>query len=148
MGLWLTLGVDPAERTYEDIGRDNVTTGEVALWLEAKYSVMDKFWQMRGDDVAHLIVHNAVLAMEQEANTRAVMTTGIAEEVFRMGAKQSMDDTKELFDTYLTQQEHGMRVSPTVARHRHKGKRAKPESVTAFVDTGQYRDSFYCGIKE
>ncbi len=120
---------------------DGKTTGDVAEILEAKYHVMQTFYDMLGEDVVakalERSVANAVEAMMMGSNSASINLTAEAE-----------GEIEAAFRLFLSQQEMDGIVGgvPTQAAlngvsHRFKHPYAKRPARPSFIDTGQYQAS-------
>ena len=134
----LHLGV--IEYPYTDA--TGVTTGDVAEILEAKYHVIELFYQELGDDVSKTLELSAARAIQDlfaGAPPRSVSLTAEAE-----------GEIEAAFRLFLDQRELDGVVPgvPTQAairgvnhRLKHPYKKSNPERPS-FVDTGTYQQSF------
>ena len=120
---------------------DPKTTGDVATILEAKYHVMEHFWEAKKPEIA--------ASLEQ--------SMGDAIEALMMGATAAADpftaaasDIEAKFKHFLSQRELdslGYPGIPTKAAqngvsHRFKHPYAKRAPRPSFIDTGTYEASF------
>ena len=124
----------------------NITTGDVAEILEAKYHVMELFWQLHQGDVAADFEESLSGAME------TFFMGGPANlDVFGMATSKIEDRFKQM----LAMKELdalGYPGIPTRAamlghshRFKHPYKRRAPRP--SFVDTGQYQASFKAWVE-
>lgn len=138
MSLKLHLGVIdvPYVHAPDSKSTSAQTTGDVAEILEAKYGIMEFFWQEHSDAIAPLIAdfvagqleNIAMGAPPPEADSRIV---GRVADEFRL-----FIDNMEM---------NGQPGVPTKASLEGKSKRFKRNKGpprASFVDTGLYEDSF------
>ena len=122
----------------------NMTTGDVAEILEAKYAVMQTFFTKREGQIAKALEDSVTNFLEAQLS----------------GAPSNLDvfgpatqDIHEMFDTFITMKEmDGAPGVPTNASllgvsHRFKDRRGAP-GRPSFVDTGLYSSSFKAWMEE
>lgn len=123
------------------------TTGDVAEILEAKYHVMQTFYDLRRDKIAQFLTDSMAASLELRMKTgrtideRATLT---------YGGDQKIEAEFRAFLTAnematLLQQASGAVLSAAAARgvnHRFKHPYAARPARPAFVDTGLFRISF------
>ena len=134
-----TLHLGVIDLPYANAG--SATTGDVAEILEAKYHVMEIFWQLHGQEVADAICNSMVGAFESRVLHGA--PAGLDFYGTAMGV------AKQLFSRFLESKEMdalGYPGVPTKAAltgvsHRFKKKRGAP-GRPSFVDTGLFESSF------
>lgn len=123
------------------------TTGDVATILEAKYGVMETFFERHGDEIADAMADSMLGALEGALSGAPVNMNPLA------SAEQ---DVKEMFQEFIDQKEMDGMVAgvPTMAarrgvshRRRHPYKKGNPERPS-FVDTGLYRENMTAWIEE
>ena len=128
---------------------DGTSTGDVAKWLEDKYSVMGNFAALHADDIQEFVEIAFAEAIE---NVLAGQPAQLAKPM-----NQATDDIKALFATYLNNEEiaetgqEGVPTAAALAGKRTSFKKMKElkkprrRALTrrpSFVDTGMYRNSF------
>jgi hypothetical protein len=138
MTLTLHLGVDD----FPYANSSGKTTGDVAGILEAKYHVMESFYEDLGE---------TFFAKEIEESARNAVTSlinGTTANITLTG--QAEDNIKKRFDLFLSQQELDYTqpgiptlaslkgVNHSFAKPNAKGNPSRP----SFVDTGTFRTSF------
>jgi hypothetical protein len=135
----LNLGV-----AVEPYGDDGVTTGDVAEWLESKYSVMDNFAWLHGDDIAESLANSAAGALE----------TLLMGGVVKNPLARAESEIQARFGEYLEKEEikfTGQKGVPTQAaidgvRTRLK-KKTRAGRRPSFIDTGLYKSSFKAWVE-
>lgn len=128
-------------RKYKVRKVKGTTTGDVADYLEAKYHVVETFYEFHETDIA------AALEAEMQIQVDNLMMGGPVRALNLLGATEKI---KNMFDNFLSsgEMEHaGIPGVPTKAalagiRHGFKRPRSNKEPRPSFVDTGMYRDSF------
>lgn len=136
--LILHLGVVEFPYSGDEAGQ---TTGDVAEILEAKYGVMQNFFDtIGGDAIAKALERSVAHAVEN-------IQLG-SNSVFSLTA-EGEEEIQNAFDEFLTQQDMDGRVAgvPTQAAqmgvsHRFKHPYAQRAPRPSFVDTGLYLYSF------
>ena len=119
------------------------TTGDVAGYLEAKYHVMEHFFELHGAEIAEDLVQSLSDAFED-------LVSGAPAGLDPFGAATSAIEQR--FREMLTKKELdalGYPGIPTKAslegvNHRLKSKKGAPRP--SFIDTGQYQASFKAWI--
>jgi hypothetical protein len=117
------------------------TTGEVAEILEAKYHVMEVFYEVDEDEIVGFLAESLQGALEDHMGGAPA-----GRDPFAAGAEQ----IKARFDIFITQEEivgRGVPGVPTKAArrgvsHRFKSKKNPSGGRPSFVDTGLYLSSF------
>ena len=115
------------------------TTGDVASILEAKYHVMEIFWQLHGQELADGLTRSLLNSLEA-----LLMGSPVTQDPFG-GALGEIEDRFKQFLTLKEMDSLGYPGVPTRASllgvsHRFKNKRGSPRP--SFVDTGLYENSF------
>ena len=132
---------------------EGTSTGDVAEILEKQYSVMGNFADLHADEIQELVEISFAEAVE---NVLAGMPAQIAKPM-----NQAADDIKNLFTTYLNDEEiagtgqdgvptqaalDGVRTSLKMKKEIKNIKtyrsRVRGTRRPSFVDTGMYRNSF------
>lgn len=116
------------------------STGDVAEILEAKYHIMEHFYQLHGEEIGALLADSAAGALE------TLMSGGPA--AISLGAAGN-SKIEQLFKVFITSKEMdalGYPGIPTKASilgvdHRKKGGKGSP-GRPSFRDTGLYETSF------
>ena len=119
-------------------------TGDVAEFLEAKYHVIEVFYEVHQDEIAEAVVSSLTGTLEALAN-------GAPPQINAFGTAESK--IKVLFSDFLTNKEMddlGYPGVPTKASlegvsHRFKNRRGKP-GRPSFVDTGLYENAFLAWV--
>jgi hypothetical protein len=142
----LNLGV--IDVPYVD-SKDAQTTGDVADILEAKYHVMEIFYEQHAADVVMPALESSVSAVFENVVTGAPPP----EDIFAPGA----DVIRKAFDDFITKQEMDALGYPGVptqaARDRESQRFKRPYNKQpsrprpSFVDTGEYLDSFRAWVE-
>ncbi len=143
----LSLGV--WDIPYTDVGASNKeTTHEVALGLEQKYHVMEKFAEMHMNDIKHALGLAFTGAMGNVLAGQDHM------DALKGAFFESSSEIGKQFSQFLDNKELDGVVGgvPTKASlmgvsHRHKGKE-KQGPRPSFVDTGTYQASFTVELSE
>lgn len=118
---------------------DQITTGDVAEILEAKYGVMDAFWTRHGQEAVDALTEAIVGQTENLLAGGPVSGSPYAE------AESAIED---MFKQFLTQgeiEQMGIEGVPTQAAVRdvnHRLKKGRGKRRPSFVDTGLYQASF------
>ena len=139
-----TLHLGVIDVPYQ-VGRNGKTTGDVAEILEAKYHLMEKFWNRHGPDFVDGLVAGQVQSMEAAIDGRPV----------RVDTRSVLSDLQHEFRRFISSQEAervGIKGAPTKAaikgishRRRHPYARSNPRRPS-FRDTGLYMASMRAWI--
>lgn len=126
---------------------NEMTTGDVAEILEAKYHVMEIFYEMHKEDVAKDLAESVVGALE------TIMMGGPADLDALGGATSKIEERFRDFLTNREMEKLGYPGVPTQAaldgvNHRFKHPYAqKNKRRPSFVDTGLYQASFKAEVE-
>ena len=122
--------------------RSAVTTGDVAEILEAKYHVMETFYELHQEEIGDLIVRSLAAKIE------TIQQGGYAgyDEPFA-GATSVIEDEFKQFLSQKVMETLGIPGVPTKAAlagvsHRFKHPYAQRAARPSFIDTGLYQASF------
>lgn len=119
----------------------NMTTGDVAEILEAKYHIMELYWNL----------HEAQIAADlEESLSGALETFLLGGPIAATGFESALSKMEDSFKQMLSQRELdtlGYPGIPTLAAqmgvsHRFKRPYAKRPPRPSFIDTGLYQASF------
>ena len=132
-----TLHLGVVDLKYDE---KDVSTGDVAQWLENKYHIMEVFWEVEKDHVGDDMAEAARGALEN-----LLLGAPVSDNPFAAG----FDDIKKRFDDFITLQQVeklGIPNVPTQAAldgvsHRKKSRRTGKRRPS-FLDTGLYVQSF------
>jgi hypothetical protein len=132
-----TLHLGVVDLKYDE---KDVSTGDVAGWLEDKYHIMELFFEENREAIAEDMHGAAVVALERLYSGAPVSENPLA---------SGMDGIKKRFDDFITLQQVeklGIPGVPTQAAldgvsHRKKSKRVGKRRPS-FFDTGLYVQSF------
>lgn len=121
------------------------TTGDVADILEAKYHVMEIFWELHHVEILKILTQSSEGALESILLGAPIQLDPYGE----AGSK-----IKDMFSVFLTNKEMdklGYPGVPTQAAkdgvsHRFKNRRNKKGPRPSFIDTGLYEASFKAWI--
>jgi hypothetical protein len=118
----------------------NISTGDVAEILEAKYHVMEVYWQLHGQENADALVESIVGATES-----LMMGAPPSADPFG-GATSKIEDGFKRFLSEKEMDSLGYPGVPTKASlegvdHRKKNRKGTP-GRPSFIDTTQYVDAF------
>lgn len=139
-----TLHLGVADVPYQ-IGRNGKTTGDVAEILEAKYHVMERFWNRHGPDFVDGLVAGQVQAMEAAITGRPVT----------VDTRSVLSEMQHEFRRFISTREVervGIKGVPTQAalkgvshrrKHPYAGRNPRRPS---FRDSGLYMASFRAWI--
>lgn len=137
VGIELKLQLGVANFPYADAKR-SATTEQVAGWLEAKYHIMETFYEIHKTEIAEAMTASLTSALlGQEMGAPLVDPMGDA-----------MQKVELLFREFLTMREMetlGIPGVPTEAALRgvnHRMKRNHGPRRPSFIDTGLYETSF------
>jgi len=127
----------------------NVTTGDVAGWLEDRYHVMEIFFEEKKEDVAKALENSLAGAFE------TMLMGGNAAPSFSASASAE-SEIDSMFQDFLSNKEMeriGYPGVPTQAAldgvsHRFKRPYAKRAARPSFIDTGLYQSSFKSQLKD
>ncbi len=125
--------------------KDGTSTGDVAEFLEKKFHIMDKFYNMNEDFIAKEIENS--LAGELESIMMGKPEGG---DPFA----SAMNKTEQRFKEYITAEEHGIVTKARMGGTETVGSRFKRQyrkargRKTTFVDTGNYRKSFKAWVTD
>lgn len=131
---------------YQQGSNSGATTGDVAEILEAKYHVMEHFYEAHKEDIARNLEESLSDAIE------AVMMGAPSQNPFLAGASE----IETRFRHFLSQREMdslGYPGIPTKAAqkgvsHRFKHPYAKRAPRPSFIDTGLYEQSFRAWLEK
>ncbi len=136
----LHLGVE--DYSY---AKGGTTTGDVAEFLEDKFHVMEKFYNMNEEFIAKSIENSLVGELKS-----LMMGKPEGGDPFA----SAMNETENRFREYITAEEHGILTKArqqgtevTGSRFKRQYRKAKGRKTT-FVDTGNYRKSFKSWITD
>ncbi len=127
----ITFHLGVMDIPYED---ENTTTGDVAEKLEAKYHIMQTFFNRYGNDIADLMSKDLAAALENMLAGAPPTKDPLAE---------SMSRVHDLFSAFLDNEEmNGVPGVPTRRAllgisKRFKKKKGNPRP--SFIDTGTYQ---------
>ena len=119
----------------------NLTTGDVAEILEAKYHVMELYW----------FLHEAQIAADfEESLSGALETFLMGGPIAATGFESALSKMEDSFKQMLSQRELDMLGYPGIptlaaqmgVSHRFKRPYAKRPPRPSFIDTGLYQASF------
>lgn len=119
----------------------NMTTGDVAEILEAKYHVMEHFWTL----------HEAQIASDLEESLSGALETFLMDgPIAATGFESALSKMEDNFKQMLSQRELDMLGYPGIptaaamagVSHRFKRPYAKRPPRPSFIDTGLYQASF------
>lgn len=149
MSVTIHLGVTEMPYSFGDLGRSKKgkprasTTGDVAEILEAKYGVMQLFWEKHGQEAIDEM-HEALQGAFESTVLGApaspapfAAATGKIEEMF-----QQFIDMKEM-DGLAP----GVPTAASLAGVNHRFKRKRGPVRPSFKDTGLYESSFRCWVE-
>jgi hypothetical protein len=137
----------PRAKARADAAAAQVTTGEVAEFLETHYGVMEVFWNTHEDQCGALLTEGLKSAFEQLASGAGpVGLNPYAEAVSKIA---------DMFKLWLTSGEAeraGIPGTPTLAAQHRQSARFKSGTADknrpSFVDTGLYEASMTAWIEE
>lgn len=127
----ITFHLGVIDVPYED---ENTTTGSVAEELEARYHIMQTFFDRYGNDIAELMSKDLATSIENMFADAQPPSDPLAE---------SMSRVHDLFVAFLDNEEmNGMSGVPTRRAllgisKRFKNKKGDPRA--SFIDTGNYQ---------
>ncbi|MBA8062399.1 hypothetical protein HV077_08315 [Citrobacter freundii] len=127
----ITFHLGVIDIPYED---ENITTGDVAEYLEEKYQIMQTFFDRYGNDIADLMSKDLAANLENMLAGAPPLRDPLAE---------SMSRVHDLFVAFLDNEEmNGMSGVPTRRAllgisKRFKNKKGDPRA--SFIDTGNYQ---------
>lgn len=127
----ITFHLGVIDVPYED---ENTTTGSVAEELEARYHIMQTFFDRYGNDIAELMSKDLATSIENMFAGAPPLRDPLAE---------SMSRVHDLFVAFLDNEEmNGMSGVPTRRAllgisKRFKNKKGDPRA--SFIDTGNYQ---------
>jgi hypothetical protein len=115
------------------------TTGNVAVWLENKYHVMETYYELRGQFVADALAESLKSVLED-----LMMGAPVTIDPFGSGTSQIESDFKATLSQRLL--EGIIPGTPTMAAQKGVSRRFKsgygPLNRPSFIDTGLYQASF------
>lgn len=120
------------------------TTGDVASILENKYGVMDAFYRVHGDDVAHAVEDSLGGALESLMMGRMIDPWA--------GGMRSIEERFREFISSGEAEHVGIPGTPTKAAqrgvsHRFAHPYARRSPRVSFRDTGLYMNSFRAWVE-
>ncbi len=125
---------------------DNITVGDVAEILEAKYGIMEFFWDENSDRIGQVLLD----AVEGAAESAAMGAPATADPY-----AQGLSEIESMFRDMLTRRELDGRVDgvPTMAAQEGHSKRFKRphkrrKERPSFVDTGLYQGGFRAWVDD
>lgn len=128
-------------------GDNRMSTGDVAEILEARYGIMQFFWDRYGDEIREVIADALRGRMENQ-----LMGAPTTDELLPVG---SLSKVEEMFRSFLDNREMDGRVAgvPTGAArmgvsHRMLHPYARRAERPSFIDTGQYSTHFRAFVTE
>jgi hypothetical protein len=146
--MLLHLGVidipyaDAPKSRRSKTARGTQTTGDVAGWLEARYHVMETFFELHDQDVANDLANGLSGALENMMTGRSPLSA----DPF-LGATSAIEDRFKKFLSDREMEQIGYPGVPTMAaqmgvNHRLKRPYKRRPARPSFVDTGLYSASF------
>jgi hypothetical protein len=129
-------------------GPGTTTTGDVAEILEARYGIMEKFWELHGEEIADMIAEAMQAKLEN-------VLMGAPVEVDDILSEADLGKVAQKFRDFLDNKELDGIVPgvPTQAArsgvsHRMRSTRAVGRDPRpSFIDTGEYQAAFQAWLE-
>ena len=132
---------------HGDGGDPNTTTGDVAQFLEAKYSVMEEFYKLHENDVVEILSDSIGDAVADCLAGMSFDIDNISDEI--------SGEIKKLFQAAILNKEFDGKIDGVatqasldgVSHRKKKGFHQKKERRASFLDTYSYCSSFKVWIE-